>query len=99
MNIVKDNVEKEWDFFEEILFLEEENTKKSYSEDLYLAKMYDSLREKFPLGENQSQEDCGCLATEDLRSVGIIEFKKTIVSQELKVAHNLEAFGMSENKD
>ena len=44
------NIEKEWDFFEENLFLEEENTKKSYSKDLYLTTMYDSQREKFPFG-------------------------------------------------
>ena len=61
--------------------------------------MYDSLREKFPLSEKKSQEDFGCLAIEDLRSMGIIELKKASEGQELKAAHDLEAFGMLENKD
>ena len=59
----------------------------------------ESLNKITTAAQIEIEEDSGCLATEDLKSTGIIELKETGESQELKVAHDPDAFGMLENKD
>ena len=55
---------------------EDEEAEVYLTEDPFLAQIYDMLTKKFPLCKNKPQEDFKCLATEDLRSTGIIVLKE-----------------------
>jgi len=72
---------------------EDEDTEVYLIEDPFLGQIHGMLTKKFPLCKKKPQEDFGCLATEDLRSTGIMELKEAGESQDL------DSFGMLENNN